>query len=82
MLQKLREGSSYFCWNDWRSSHRDMIRLIWALKDFASGRKKGKTFWVERITWAKVSRQKRAGIFTDQLIYSEQQNIEDVGRES
>lgn len=29
-----------------------MIRLIWALKDFASGRKKGKTFWVERITWA------------------------------
>lgn len=53
MLQKLREGSSYFCWNDW-SSHRDVIRLIWALKDFASGRKKGKTFWVERITWAKV----------------------------
>lgn len=41
LLQKLREGSSYFCWNDWRSSHRDMIRLIWALKDFAQWEKEG-----------------------------------------
>ena len=56
--------------------------MIWVLKDFASGRKRGKTFWVERITWAKVLRQKRAGIFTDQLFYSEQQNTEDVGTES
>lgn len=52
------------------------------MKDFARGRKRGKTFWVERITWAKVSRQKSAGVFTDQLIYPEQQNTDAVGRES
>lgn len=45
------------------------------------GERGGKTFWVESIIWAKVLRQKRAGIFTDQLFYSEQQNT-DVGRES
>ena len=81
MLQKLREGGSYFCWDDWRRYDRE-VTFDLVLKDFASGRKRGKTFWVERITWAKVSRQKSAGVFTDQLIYPEQQNTDAVGRES
>ena len=39
LLQKLREGSSYFCWNDWRY-HRE-VTFDLGLEGFCQWEKEG-----------------------------------------